>query len=132
MSETGAPLRRETPKENTPPMRQKIFGMAVTPLDRNAKARLLHRARALMRPTEKGKHYGQITAKAYAVLGALIMGFHNCGSGRCFPSYQRLEEAADCCRATVTAALQALEDSGLLTVFNRLVRVRWRDEASAF
>lgn len=111
-------------------MRQKIFGMVGTPLDRNAKARLLYRARCLMRPIEKGAHYGPVTAKTYAVLCALLMGFHNSGSGRCFPSYARLEEAADCCRATVAAALQALEESGLLTVLNRLVRVRWKDEAS--
>jgi hypothetical protein len=38
------------------------------PLDRNAKARITTLARALMRRTEKGKHYGQITAKATARL----------------------------------------------------------------
>jgi Helix-turn-helix domain len=111
-------------------MRQKIFGMVGTPLDRNAKAKLLHRARCLMRPVEKGKHYGPISAKTYAVFCALLMSFHNGASGRCFPSYARLEEAAGCCRATVAAALQALEASGLLTVLNRLVRVRWKDEAA--
>ena len=36
-------------------MRQKIFGMIAMPLDRNAKAKLLWRARCLMRPTESGK-----------------------------------------------------------------------------
>jgi hypothetical protein len=111
-------------------MRQKIFGMVAVPIDRNQKARLLYRARCLMRPVEKGKHYGLVTAKAYAVLAALLMGFHNGKSGRCFPSYARLQEAAGCCRATVAAALQALEESGLLTVLNRLVRVRWKDEAA--
>ena len=44
-------------------------------------------ARALMRRTEKGKAYGQITAKALAVLEALLWGFHNARSGLCFPSY---------------------------------------------
>ena len=109
-------------------MRQKIFGMIARPMDRNAKARLLHRARALMRPTEKGRHYGQITAKAYAVFCALLMHFHNADSGRCFPSYERIQEAVGCCRATVAMALAALERAGLLTVCNRLLRVRWRDE----
>ena len=33
--------------------------------------------RALMRATEKGRHYGPVTAKAYAVFAALLMGFHN-------------------------------------------------------
>jgi len=53
-----------------------------------------------MRATEKGRAYGQITAKAYAVFCTLLMGFHNNKSGRCFPSYERIQEAAGCCRAT--------------------------------
>jgi Helix-turn-helix domain len=110
------------------PMRRKIFGMIAVPLDRNEKARLLHRARAMMRATEKGRAYGQVTAKAYAVFCALLMGFHNAASGRCFPSYDRLQEAAGCCRQTVAASLAALEAAGLLGVCNRLVRVRWKDE----
>jgi hypothetical protein len=111
-------------------MRRKIFGMVAVPLDRNAKARLLHQARAMMRPVEKGAHYGAVSAKAYAVLCALLMQFHNCGSGRCFPSYKAISNAAGCCERTVAAALAALEESGLLTVCNRLVRVRWKDELS--
>jgi hypothetical protein len=111
-------------------MRHKIFGMVTVPLDRNAKARLLWRARCLMRPVEKGKHYGPISAKAYAIFSALLMGFHNCRTGRAFPSYDAIQEAAGCSRATVAASLQALEESGLMTVWNRLVRVRWKDEAA--
>jgi hypothetical protein len=49
-------------------VRQKIFAMIAVPLDRNTEARLLHRARCFMRATEKGRHYGPIRAKAYAVL----------------------------------------------------------------
>jgi len=41
-------------------------------LDRNAKARITMLARALSRRTEKGKHYGVITAKFCAVLDALL------------------------------------------------------------
>ena len=53
------------------PRREKVFGDGrPLPLDRNAKARITTLARALMRRTEKGKHYGQITAKAFAVLQA--------------------------------------------------------------
>jgi hypothetical protein len=111
-------------------MRRKIFGMICVPLDRNAKARLLHRARCLMRATEKGRHYGPVTAKAYAVFAALLMRFHNGQSGRCFPSYDAISEAAGCCRASVAPSLQALEAAGLLGVCNRLMRVRWKDEAS--
>jgi hypothetical protein len=109
-------------------MRQKIFGMIAGPMDRNAKARLLHRARCLMQATEKGRHYGPITAKTYAVLCALLIGFHNGGTGRCFPSYERIQEVAGCCRQTVAMALAALEEAGLLRVCNRLLRVRWKDE----
>ena len=61
---------------------------------------------------------------SYAVFCALLMGFHNAASGRCFPSYDRLQEAAGCCRQTVAASLAALEAAGLLGVCNRLVRVR--------
>ena len=75
-------------------MRRKIFGMIAVPLDRNEKARLLHRARAMMRATEKGKHYGAVSAKTYAVLCAILMQFHNCRSGRAFPSYDAIQEAA--------------------------------------
>jgi hypothetical protein len=111
--------------------REKLFGQGRSvPLDRNVKARLLHRARAMMRPVEKGAHYGQVSAKAYAVFCALLLQFHNCGSGRCFPSYKAISNAAGCCERTVAAALAALEESGLLTVCNRLVRVRWKDELS--
>jgi len=98
--------------------RRKIFGMVAIPLNRNDKAKLLFLARARMRATEKGKAYGQITAKAYAVFCALLMGFHNAKTGRCFPSYTALQEAAGCCRATVAA--YPLEAAGLLSVCNRL------------
>ena len=45
------------------PRREKLFGDGrPRPMDRNAKVRIMHLARALSRRTEKG--YGQITAKA--------------------------------------------------------------------
>ena len=49
--------------------REKMFGLGrPRALDRNAKARIMHLARGLSRRTDKGKAYGQITAKALAVL----------------------------------------------------------------
>ena len=67
------------------PRREKVFGDGrPRPLDRNAKARIMTLGRALMRRTKKGKAYGQITAKALAVLEALLWGFHNARSGLCF------------------------------------------------
>ena len=45
------------------PRREKLFGEGrLVPLDRNAKARIMVHARALSRRTEKGKHYGIVTA----------------------------------------------------------------------
>jgi hypothetical protein len=94
------------------------------PLDRNAKVRIITLARALMQRTGEGKHYGVLTAKFVAVLGALLWGFHNAGSGRCFPSYERIAEKADCARSTVYEAIRALENAGILTWVNRIARVR--------
>lgn len=111
------------------PRREKLFGHGrPRPLDRNAKVRILHHARALMRRTEKGRAYGVISAKAYAVLEALLFGFHNARSGLCFPSYERIAERAGCARSTVAECLKALEDAGILSWANRLVRIRERCE----
>lgn len=46
------------------------------------------------------------------MLEALLWAFHNAKSGVCFPSYERIAEAAGCARSTVAEALKALEDSG--------------------
>jgi len=106
------------------PPREKLFGDGrPRPMDRNAKARVMVYARALMRRTEAGKAYGQITAKALAVLEALLWGFHNAKSGLCFPSYEKISGAAGCARSTVAEAIKALEDAGILSWVNRLKRV---------
>src|SRR3954464_11954388 len=106
--------------------REKMFGEGrLLPLDRNTKARIMVFARALMRRSgEGGKHYGVLTAKFVAVLGALLWGFHNAESGRCFPSYERIAEKADCARSTVYEAIRALEAAGILTWVNRIARIR--------
>lgn len=110
-----------------PKRREKLFGNGRTrPLDRNAKVRLMVRARTLVRRTEPGKAYGIVTAKALAVLEALLWGFHNAKSGICFPSLERIAERAGCARSTVARALKALEAAGVLTWVNRIVRVRVR------
>ena len=81
--------------------REKMFGLGrPRGLDRNAKVRIINLARCLSRRTEKGRAYGVVTAKALAVLEALLWGFHNAKSGLCFPSYQTLAEAANCARST--------------------------------
>jgi AraC-like DNA-binding protein len=110
--------------------REKVFGAGrPRALDREGKTRLMALARALMRPTQKGKHYGLVTAKGFAVLEALLWQFHNAKSGLCFPSLKRIAEAAGCTEATVCRCLKMLEAAGLLTWVNRLVRVREHGEA---
>ena len=74
----------------------------------------------------EGQGLRPITAKALAVLEALLWGFHNARSGLCFPSYEKIAERAGCARSTVAEAIKALEDAGLLTWVNRLKRVRER------
>jgi hypothetical protein len=107
------------------PRREKCFGDGrPRPMDRNAKVRVMTFARALMRRTEPGKHYGAITAKALAVLEALLWGFHNARSGLCFPSYETIAAKAGCARSTVCEAIKALEDAGVLTWVNRIERIR--------
>ena len=109
------------------PRREKLFGEGrPRPLDREAKVRVMYLARALLRRTDKGKAYGAISAKAYAVLEALLWGFHNARSGLCFPSYETIADRAGCARSTVAEALKALEAAGVLTWVNRIARVRER------
>ena len=109
------------------PRREKMFGHGrPAPLDREAKVRIMHRARALLRPTQPGKHYGELTAKALEVLKVLLWGHHNARSGLCFPSYERIAETAGCARSTVAEAIKALEDAGILSWVNRIKRVRER------
>jgi hypothetical protein len=107
--------------------REKVFGLGrPRALDRNAKARIMHWARCLSRRTEPGRAYGVVTAKALAVLEALLWGFHNAKSGLCFPSYETIAEAAGCARSTVAEAIKALEDAGILSWVQRIKRVRER------
>jgi hypothetical protein len=102
-----------------------VFGLGrPRALDRNTKARIMHWARCLSRRTEAGRAYGVITAKALAVLEALLWAFHNARSGLCFPSYERIAEAASCARSTVAEAIKALEDTGVLSWVHRIKRVR--------
>jgi hypothetical protein len=105
--------------------REKMFGLGrPRALDRNAKVRIMHWARCLSRRTEKGRAYGRLTAKAVAVLEALLWTFHNAKSGLCFPSYERIAEAAGCARSSIAGALRALEEAGVMSWVHRLKRVR--------
>ena len=106
--------------------RDKVFGSGRTvPLDRNAKARVWAYAKgwaALRR--RRGQPRGPLTRAYLDVLKALLWGFHNAHTGRCFPSYERLAEAAKVDRATVARAIKVLEAARVLSWENRLVRER--------
>ena len=111
------------------PRREKLFGDGrPRPLDRNAKARIMVYARPFTRRTEKGKHYGLLTAKYLDVLEALLWGFHNARSGLCFPSLATIAKEADCAVSTVAEAIKALEAVGILSWVNRIARIRERCE----
>ena len=106
--------------------REKVFGTGqAVPLDRNAKARVWAYAKgwtALRR--RAGQPRGPLTRAYLDVLEALLWGFHNAHTGRCFPSYERLAEAAKVDRATVARAIKLLEAARVLSWENRLVRER--------
>src|SRR6266704_1979612 len=92
--------------------REKQFGEGRSiPLDRNAKARVLILAQSFLHRMPdgsgkpKGKAYGALTAKHLDVLRALLLGFHNCKNGRCFPSYDSIADRAGCARSTVDLAI---------------------------
>jgi Helix-turn-helix domain len=126
-SDTGKPPKAVLGLPRASIRREKMFGVGrPIPLDRNAKVRIMHWARCLSRRIEKGRAYGVVTAKALAVLEALLWAFHNAKNGLCFPSYERIAEAAHCARSTVAEAIKALEDAGVLSWVQRIKRVRVR------
>ena len=117
------------------PRREKVFGPAGgIPLDRNAKVRIMVYAKAWnTRHRQPGQHRGPLTRAFLEVLQAMLWGFHNSKTGRCFPSYEAIAKKAGCCRDTVYEAIQALEAADVLTWVNRIVRdlfgqwaTRWR------
>ena len=101
--------------------REKMFGPAPSySLDRNGKAALMHKARALVRARELGR-------AALMVLDALAYRFHG-PRGTVFPSLDTLAAAAGVARSTAALAVQELERLGLLTWAHRLRRIRVRSE----
>ena len=110
------------------PRREKEYGPARgIPLDRNAKARIWAYAQGYnaKHKTER-QHQGPITWAYLRVLGALLWGFHNGQTGKCFPSYEAIAEKARCSRTTVYEAIRFFEDIGLLSWVNRIVKVQER------
>jgi len=102
------------------PRRAKLFTDGKqTPIDRNDRARVIFLA-------EVARRKGDITRAAVDILRALLFTFANLKDGRCFPSYERLAEAAGCVPRTVGRCLPDLEAAGLITWVNRIQRVRER------
>ncbi len=115
-------MRRANPGRR----RDKVFGPGrAIPLDRNAKARIWAYAQGYTaRHRRRGQHRGPLTRAHLDVLWALLWGFHNTHTGRCFPSYEAIAEKAKVDRSTVARAIAALEAGQVLTWENRLVRQR--------
>ena len=113
-------------RANARPGRTSLFGSGrPVPLCREAKTRVEHLARCLSRDRGTGEAYGsKITPKVLDVLHELLWRFHNAKSGLCFPSYEKIAEAAGVARSTVAEALKALERAGVISWVNRLVRRR--------
>jgi hypothetical protein len=116
------------------PRHEKIFGPAPEHrLDGNAKARVWAAAAAYNSANRRpGQHRGPLTWATLRVLRALLWRFHGAdGSGRCFPSYERIAAGAKCARSSVAIAIRELEDAGLLTWVHRIARIR-RQERDLF
>jgi hypothetical protein len=54
------------------------------------------------RNRQPGQHKGPITRAFLEVLEALLWGFHNSGSGVCFPSYEAIAAKTEWARRTGT------------------------------
>ena len=67
-----------------------------------------------------------MTGVQTCALPIFLWAFHNGKSGFCFPSYEKIAEAAHCARSSIAGALHALEDAGVLSWVHRLKRVRVR------
>jgi hypothetical protein len=129
----GLPIRGGSPlsaviANHLRPRREKVFGDGPRiPLEREAKVRIMHLARALKHKTEPGKHYGVLTGKFVDVLHAMLWLIHDGRSGQCNPSYATIADKAGCAMSTVCEAIKALEAVGILSWVNRIVRVRIRE-----
>lgn len=111
------------------PAREKVFGDAPgIPLDGNAKARIMVYAQGYnAKHRQEGQHWGPLTRAFMQVLETLLWGFHNSKTGRCFPSYERIADAAKCSRDTVYEAIKALEFANVITWVNRITRIQTRE-----
>jgi DNA-binding transcriptional ArsR family regulator len=93
------------------------------PLDRNQRARVVFLAERLdANSHQPGQHGGCLKRSGLQVLKVLIFHFHNVHCGRCDPSLETIAKAAGMAKSTVVAALQRLEDAGII---ERIRRAQW-------
>lgn len=109
-------------------MREKTFGYGYcVPGDRNIKVRVQAFAVGYNANHRAGRqHKGPLTRTTLDVLRALLWGFHNAATGRCFPSYESIAAKAGCARSSVHLAINALEAAGVLTWCHRLIKAAGR------
>jgi hypothetical protein len=112
--------------------REKVFGPGKSVrLDRNAAARIKVYVRGYnARNKRPRQHCGPITRTFQQVLEALLW-FSNHETGACYPSYEAIagwmvRTYGSCDRSTAIEAINALELAGVVSLQNRLVRVRER------
>jgi hypothetical protein len=90
------------------------------PLDRNARARLLHAAEALeARTRQPGRQNGSVSRIGLLVLRCLMLQFLG-RTGRCDPAYDTIMRKTGLCRQSVRNALFRLERAGLVRIMRRL------------
>jgi len=106
--------------------REKLFRTRPgIPMDRNAKVRIMAYARGYNAKHKRaGQPHGPITRAFFDVLEALLWGFHNSKTGKCFPGYDAIAAKARCCRDTVHQAITALETADVLTWTNRFDKIK--------
>src|SRR3954454_13477444 len=91
-------------------------------MDRAHAWKLMAHAEALERDTRcPGKHGGCVKRTGLDVLRALLRHFYSYRDGVCFPSYEEIARAADCCVTTVGVAIRRLEAAGILSTIRRKI-----------
>ena len=108
--------------------REKIFGRDYgSGLSTDQKRKIIAHAEAWSEANKQpGQHRGPLTRATMEVLKALLWGFHNANTGRCFPSYETVAKKAKCAVSTAAKAIVSLEAAGILTWVNCLVRLTFR------
>lgn len=93
-----------------------------TPLDRNARAKLLFMAERIERHTKTaGQRNGCLGYTGLAVLRALVLRFANGRTGLCCPSYSTLRAHTGLCRQAIADALHRLEAAKIIRITRRII-----------